>query len=293
LFSDDLERFPGHRNAWKPSPAPLEIYLKFARQAGIIHSTHVSAEPYQDDLRYLQHTLEHAPKGFLKGTLLMDPTLEATPERMAGYVKRHPGQIVAMRIHCTRRLDEAPTVTGPIRDRDLMHPNVRKVWRKAGDLKIAIQAHIQPWFGSSIARIAAELPETAVIIDHFGHAGVGKAVKAPSGWGLSKAELGYSDPKDFDQVLRLAKLPHLKLKVSGLQYSSREPFPHRDVRPLARRAFDTFGPERMMWGSFGHSMEQFKRVSEIFDANFDFLSAADRAKIRGLTAIKMFNFKAA
>src|SRR3954453_2475591 len=143
LFSDNLTGFPG-APGWKVHPSPLERYLQFARQAGIVHAIHVSAEPYQDDLRYLEHTLETAPKGFLKGTILLDPVREDTPARMAEYVKRHSGQIVAMRIHCTRGPDVPPTTSGPVRDRDLLHPGVRRSWKAAGDLGIAIQAHIQP-----------------------------------------------------------------------------------------------------------------------------------------------------
>jgi predicted TIM-barrel fold metal-dependent hydrolase len=290
LFSDNLSSFPG-ATGWKVLPSPLEKYLQFAKQAGISHAIHVSAEPYQNDLRYLEHTLDSAPKGFLKGTLLLDPILDETPKRMTEYVKRHRGQIVAMRIHCTRGRDVAPTTSGPLRDRDLLHPGVRRSWKTAGELGIAVQAHIQPWFAPLVAKHASELPATRVIIDHFGHAGVSGAIRTASGeWNLTNGERGYRDPADFQPVLELAKFPNVIFKVSGLQYSSREAFPHTDIKPLARKAFDAFGPDRMVWGSLGASLEQFKNTSEIFNANFDFLSAADRAKIQGLTAKRLFSF---
>lgn len=220
----------------------------------------------------------------------MDPTLSETPDEMAKYVRQHPGKIVALRIHCTRALNAAPTTDGPIRDRDLRNPNVSKVWRKAGELGIAIQAHFQYWFAPEIGRLGRMNPETRIIIDHFGHAGVGGAVKGPQGWSLSNAEHGYRDPKDFNAILELAKLPQSMLKVSSLQYSSREPHPHRDIKPLARAAFDAFGPDRMMWGSLGHSQAEFQQKQEVFDINFDFLSAADRTKIRSGTTRKLFAF---
>jgi predicted TIM-barrel fold metal-dependent hydrolase len=169
-----------------------------------------------------------------------------------------------------------------------MHPEVRNLWRKAGQLGMAVQAHIQPWFAPQIEKLASEFPDTRVIVDHFGHAGVGSFVRNPTGWTHAKAELGYKDLKEFDTVLRLSKLKRVILKVSGLQYSSREAFPHRDISPLARRAFDAFGPDRMVWGSLGASKESFRRASEIFDVNFDFVSADDRRKIRGLTAKRLF-----
>lgn len=290
LFSSDAQRFPSHPNGMKAGVAPLEDYLVFAREAGITHSTHVSAEPYQDDMRYLEYTLEHAPKGFLKGTILFDSIGEDTPRRMEEIVKRHPGRIVAMRVHCTRGRNDPPTTSGTLRDRDLLHPNARPVWKKAADLNIAIQAHIQPYFAPQIEQLGRQFPATRIIVDHFGHAGVGGALKTAKGWAHAKAELGYNDPKEFDQVLRLAKLPQVILKVSGLQYSSRAPFPHTDIRPYARRAFEAFGPDRMVWGSFGSTLASFREKVQIFAANFDFLTAADRAKIRGLTAKRLYGF---
>jgi L-fuconolactonase len=291
LFAEDLKRFPGAQG-WKVRPAPLENYLAFAREAGIAHAVHVSAEPYQDDLRYVEHTLSAAPKGFLKGTLLLDPVRDDTPRRMAEYVKRRPGGFVALRIHCTRGKDIAPTTSGPLRDRDLLHPGVRRCWQAAGELGIAIQAHIQPWFADQVGGYASEFPGTRVIVDHFGHAGVSGAAKNASGeWTLTNGERGYRDPREFDAVLRLAKHRNVVLKVSGLQYSSREEHPHRDVAPLAHKAFDAFGPDRMMWGSLGATVADFKLRSEIFDANFGFVSSQDRRKIQGVTAMRYFGFK--
>lgn len=290
LFAKDTARFPGHANGPKPPVSPLEAYLEFARQAGITHAVHVSAEPYQDDMRYLEFTLEHAPKGFLKGTILLDPIREDTPRRMEELVKRHPKQIVGLRLHSTRGRDEAPTTGGMLRDRDILDPAARAVWKKAADLGLAIQAHIQPYFAPQIEQMGRQFPQTRIVLDHFGHAGVGAGVKTSKGWELGKGEWGYRDLKEFDQVLRLAKLPQAIIKVSGLQYSSRQPHPHTDLRPLAKRAYEAFGPERMMWGSFGNTLKSFKEKAEVFDANFDFLPVASRAAIQGLTAKRVYGF---
>lgn len=289
LFGDP-QRFPGHPNGSTPKPATLESYLEFARKAGISHVVHVSAEPYQDDHRYLEYTLQQSPKGFLKGTVLFDTTREDTSRRLEEIARKYPGRIVALRLHCTRGRSLPPSTEGPIRDRDLAHPNLPKVWRKAGDLGIAIQAHIQPYFAPQIEKLAAANPGTRVILDHFGHAGTGQAEKTATGWRVVSGEIGYRDLKEFDLILRLARQPQVVLKVSSFQYSSRQPHPHRDLQPLVRRAFDAFGPDRMMWGSYGHSMEDLRRKDEVFAANFDFLNSADRARIRSGTAIRFFKF---
>ena len=56
------------------------------------------------------------------------------------------------------------------------------------------------------------------------------------------------------------------------------------------RAFDAFGPDRVLWGGIGNTMEEFDRQVRLFDVMFDFASEADRAKIRGLNAMKLFRF---
>jgi predicted TIM-barrel fold metal-dependent hydrolase len=152
------------------------------------------------------------------------------------------------------------------------------------------QAHTQPYFAPQIEKLAAAHPDTRVILDHFGHAGTGQAERTATGWRVVPGETGYRDLQEFDLILRLAKLRQVFLKVSSLQYSSRQPHPHTDLRPLARKAFDAFGPDRMFWGSYGHAMKDLRQKEEVFAANFDFLNAGDRAKIRAGTAIRFFKF---
>src|SRR5450432_1572810 len=72
----DPQRVPYHPNAvYKPPPATLEAYVKFAAEAKIDHTIIVHPEPYQDDHRYLKYCFDHEPsKHFFKGTCLFDAT---------------------------------------------------------------------------------------------------------------------------------------------------------------------------------------------------------------------------
>jgi predicted TIM-barrel fold metal-dependent hydrolase len=293
LFGD-LAAFPTHPNGpRRNAPDPLENYVPFCREVGIRRAVHVSAEPYQDDHRYLEHcfTIEPEP-GFIKGTVLFDTTAADTPRRLTEIVRRNPGRIVALRLHRTADPKLPPTKPGdPIRDRDLSHPNTLRVWRTAGELGVAIQAHIVPHYAPAIEALARQAPDTLLIVDHFGHAGVAGSVRGSNGIQLARGEWGYKDPAEFRKTLALAKLKRVVLKVSSLQYSSRRPYPHEDLRPLVRQAFDAFGPERLMWGSLGHSLAEFKEKAALFDTLFDFISPADKARIQGGTALDIFNFR--
>ena len=274
LFADDQKRFPYHAAAsYKPAPSPLAPYLAFVREAGIDHTIIVHPEPYQDDHSYLEYCFANEPsKMFFKGTCLFDPIAPDTPDRMSDLVKRNPGRIVALRIHTNREKGVAPTTSGSIRDRDLKHPAVRKAIRAAHDLGLGIQMHFIPLHAPEIAALAREFPRTPFILDHL-------------------ARSGFGTPEQYETVLGMSKLPNAYMKYSGVRYSSKQQAPYRDAKPLVRRTFDAFGPNRMMWGGLGHNMEQFREAKTVFDEMFDFASEEDRAQIRGLTAAKLFGWK--
>ena len=274
LFASDQKKFPYHRDAvYKPEARDLDPYLAFAKQAGIDGVVIVHPEPYQDDHSYLEYCFAHEHrKGFFKGTCLFDPTAPETPDRMAALVKRNPDRIVALRIHENREAGVKPTAAGPIRDRDLKHPGMKAAWRKAGDLGLAIQMHLIPLHAPEITDLAREFSSVPVILDHLARAGQGT-------------------PEQYNRVLAMAKLPNVHIKFSAVRYSSKQPPPHRDTAPLVKRTFDAFGPDRIIWGVLGTSMQEFKEHSATFEALFDFASSADRAKIRGGNAVKLFRFR--
>ena len=271
LFEPD--RFPYHANAsYRPPAEPLAPYLDFVKQAGIGHVIVVHPEPYQDDHRYLEYCLENEqPRGLFKGTCLFDPIDPATPKRMQEIVKRHPGRIVALRIHAMNEPGEPAQRTGPIKNRDLRDPAMKNAWRAAANLGLAIQMHFVPHHAPAIGALAGEFKDMPVILDHMGRFGQGKR-------------------EDYDAVMNLALTSKVYFKFSGWGYSSKQPAPHPDLKRFVKGAFDVFGAERILWGGLGHNMAGFKAASAVFDAQFEFASAADRALIRGGNAAKLFRF---
>lgn len=273
LFSADVQRFPFSSQApYRPAAHPVEAYVPFATAAGIQHVVIVHPEPYQDDHRYLEYCFAHAPRpDFFKGTCLFDPIAPDTPDRLEALVKRYPDRIVALRIHEMSQPGAPPLTSGPIKDRDLRSPAMRATWGKVQDLGLMIQMHFLPHFAPAIGELAVQFPRVPVILDHLGRG-------------------GQETPDDFAAVLQLARLPQTYLKFSGVGYSSKQPFPYADAKPLVRRAFDAFGPDRMMWGGLGYTLQEFAKQKELFDFQLDFAKPVDRDKIRGLTALKLFRW---
>lgn len=275
LFEPDV--FPYHANAtYKPPAQPLKAYLAFVKQAGISHTIIVHPEPYQDDHRYLEHCFAgESPKAFFKGTCLFEPQDERTGKRMAELMKRHPGRIVALRMHEMTQPGEpfscACEANSPIKNRDLNDANVKATWKAAANLGLCMQMHFLPHHAPAIGKLAAEFRSMPVILDHMGRAGMGA-------------------PETFDGILKLARLPKVYFKFSGVRYSSKQKPPYADAATYVRRAFDAFGPERILWGGLGHSMDEFREAQSVFNHHFAFATAEQRAMIRGGNAARLFGF---
>jgi predicted TIM-barrel fold metal-dependent hydrolase len=62
------------------------------------------------------------------------------------------------------------------------------------------------------------------------------------------------------------------------------------MKPIVRKCYDAFGPDRMMWGYFGHDRAGFDREVELFDLMFDFAAEEDKEKIRCKNALKLFRW---
>lgn len=106
-------------------------------------------------------------------------------------------------------------------------------------------------------------PETPVVIDHFGRIGIDGSM-----------------PEDqLDDLCRLARHEHVKVKVSAYYALGKRKPPYRDLAPMIRRVYDAFGPQRLMWASdcpfqvvgdhdYASSIDLIRELS--------FLSATDR-----------------
>jgi len=255
----DPQRVPYAPDApYKPAAYTLEQHLKLVEAAPLAHSIIVHPEPYQDDHRYLEYCLAHEPRsGYFKGTCLFDPFRY---DGMRALVERWPKRIVALRIHAVSKTPEA---SGPIRNRDLSDPRMLACWKEASRLGLAIQMHFIPAQARHIHALAEQLPGTVVLLDHMGRPGQGSA-------------------EEYQDVLNLSKFPRVMMKFSNwTEYKG-------DLAQLARRIYDAFGPDRMLWGVLGNTVEDYRKNSARFNELLGFASEGDRAKIRAGNARRLF-----
>jgi L-fuconolactonase len=249
IFSPDLERYPFHpQAAYRPDVSrqpkdPLGAYMERLREEGIDRAVIVHPEPYGDDHRLVLECLRREPER-LRGTCLFYPKDPDAPRKMAELVKREP-RIVALRFHAHRGKE---TYLESFRDR-----GVRALWEKAVELGLIVELHIGPNYALQVRDAIAACPPPAVLIDH-----------------LAEPHLG--TPVEFAHVLDLADFGNVYMKLSGLNHFSQDAPFYQEARPFTRRVIQTFGPDRMVWGS---------GTPRIVDAHMPDYKELDRAKVKG------------
>ena len=93
-------------------------------------------------------------------------------------------------------------------------------------------------------------------------------------------------------VLPLAALPNVAVKISNACTLSHEPFPYADIWDPLRRVFDAFGIDRCMWGtdwtravgilSYRQGVDAFRITEE--------LSTDERARLMGGTLSAIYGW---
>jgi predicted TIM-barrel fold metal-dependent hydrolase len=111
----------------------------------------------------------------------------------------------------------------------------REMYRRAGQLGAPV-GHM-PFKGllkhiDDIQILAADYPNTTVIVDHFG---------------FCSASNPESD--EWQALLSLARFPQVYVKISAHFRVSQQDFPYSDTKACVRNLLQAFGPQRLMWGS--------------------------------------------
>lgn len=89
----------------------------------------------------------------------------------------------------------------------------------------------------AFGQIAERHPGLRMHIDHIGRGG-GRADR--------KDDAAYAN---LDEMLALAKLPNVGVKLSGAPSTSTHPYPYRNIHDYLKRIVDAYGPERCFWGT--------------------------------------------
>jgi L-fuconolactonase len=157
------------------------------------------------------------------------------------------------------------TVIDPLSVAMFTDPDKGWFWELCGDLGIPLMVYPRQYL-PRIADLAARAPGLRIIIDHC--ARIARGPMDEAAW------------TDIDVLLALARHENVAVKVSSLPSFSSQPYPFPNLHPPLRAIYDSFGPDRMIWGSDVTRLYcEYSENIRLFAEALDFLSDEDRQKI--------------
>ena len=131
-----------------------------------------------------------------------------------------------------------------------------------------------------LRELARRNPETQVVIDHVG---------------LAQPFVPPAPPEpfaDLANVVSLAELDNVAIKISGACTLSHEAFPYPDIWEPLGKVFDAFGFDRCLWGTDwtrAVRLLTYEQGVEAFRVT-DQLSDSERSALMGGTLTKIYNW---
>lgn len=265
VFSDDPARYP-YDGRWGMIPketTPVEELIACMDVNGVDKAVMVQGAAYLYDNRYMIDCRARFPER-LAAVALLDPLAPGAADRLEELWERD--RVQGFRLY-------------PIRDQDaswLHAPSQDAIWSRAGKLGVPLICFIGMPQLPHLGRIAERRPETNILIDHLG-----QPDRAPD----------WPEPS-LQELLDLARLPNVHVKVSATPPWGRQQRPDPRVAPLMRRVYDAFGAERLLWacGLPRHDHAEYAQGMALMESATPYLSSAERAQVMGGTALRLYRF---
>ena len=203
---------------------------------------------YRYDASYALEVHEKHPNRF--GLIRpFDPHSDSIPDDMAEWASK-PGTVGA-RIMLTAEPFEAD------------HPGIFQILVAAAGTGLPVNIMCSTKL-DLFGELARRHPNTQLVIDHLG---IPQPPEPPPP----------AEPfADLPQVLALAALDNVAIKISGAGTLSHEPFPYPDIWESLRQIFDAYGLERCLWGTdwtratnlltYQQGVEAFRVTDQLSDA---------------------------
>ena len=131
-----------------------------------------------------------------------------------------------------------------------------------------------------LGKIAQKHPGLKVHIDHIGRGG---------GRADLKDDAAYAN---LPEMLALAKLPNVAVKLSGAPSTSTHPYPYKNVHGYLRQIVDAFGVDRCFWGTDITRMPcTYRECVTMFTEEMPWLKGRDLERVMGGAIIDWLGWK--
>ncbi len=123
---------------------------------------------------------------------------------------------------------------------------------------------------AAFGKIAERHPGLKMHIDHLGRHGGGAGGTDDAAWA------------DLPEMLALAKLPNVGVKMSGAPSYSSTPYPYKNIHGYLQRIFDAFGSQRCFWGTDITRMPcSYRQCVTMFTEELPWLKGRDLEMVMG------------
>ena len=219
IYGTDEKTYPTISNPYRP-PAGKGTVAHLKQEmaaAGVKHVTAIQTSTYyRFDNRFTVDSAR-ANKTFMVGICTLDPDDPHSPTLLEQYANDY--NVSGMR--------SIPAKSGRLDD-----PGVYKLWAKAEELGIVINALVSRDKRAEVEVLASRHPKLRVVIDHCLNLKAGPNLKPT-----------------LTDMLALANLPNVHAKLTFIPTGTAEEYPCRDMHDSCHAVIEAFGPDRCIWGS--------------------------------------------
>ena len=139
-------------------------------------------------------------------------------------------------------------------------------WPAAEKAQIPVALLVDGWL-QLLGEIAARHPDLKLIVDHMGADRIFKG-----------GEAAFTKRKE---LVALAKLPNVAVKLTGGPFYADDAFPFRSLHAHYRALYDAFGPRRLFWGTDITKMPCTWRECIAHFQEIDWIPEADKKLMMG------------
>jgi len=133
---------------------------------------------------------------------------------------------------------------------------------------------------AAFGKIAQRHPGLRMHIDHIGRGG---------GRSKLKDDALYADLGD---MLALARLPNVAVKLSGAPSTSSQSYPYKNIHQYLQQIIETFGPDRCFWGTDITRMPcSYRQCVTMFTEEMPWLKGRDLERVMGGAVVDWLGWK--
>ncbi len=268
IWTTDLAKYPLRDGQQVDVLAPRSFtddeLLATARPHGVGRVVLIQHHPYHGfDNSYLVDAWKRRPKLF----------------RIVGQIDEHrPHVDVLMKSMLQTGVTGFRIGPRPDRPDWLQGAGMELMWKTGAETGQNMCCLINPGDLESVGRWCHKYAQTPVVIDHFARVGM----------------TGEIQDAEVSALCSLAKHPRVRVKISAYYALGKKQPPHDELRPMIRRLFEAYGPDRLMWASDSPYQltepNSYEASVALVRDRLDFVKEADRVKLMRTTAETTFFF---